>query len=69
MSFGSKPKVPPPPPPPDPPPPIQRADAMQDLSSGGGVARGGVSGIEPSLIAKALSSKSGAQRKKTLGST
>ena len=64
MSFGSKkPKIPPP------PPPVQRADAQQELAGGGSVGRGAVSGIEPSLIAKALTSQSGAQRKKTLGST
>ena len=62
--MGSKPKIPPPPPP---PPPPQRASASDSLLSSTVSITQPQVGMGPSVIAKALSSRSSAQRKKTLG--
>ena len=61
-----KPKVPPPPPP---PPQPQRANASDTLLSSTVNIRQPVVGAEPSIIARALNTRSQAQRKQKLGAS
>ena len=64
MGIFKKPKIPPPPPP---APTPQRASASDTLLSSTTTTIQPSVGAGPSIIAKALSSKSSAQRKRTLG--